>query len=205
MESNNDINNQDISLETLRNLLSNSNESLFGDLDITKAIEESENLVKKNIDEIMNQFKDFKTDIYFVNKSSNPDPIYAHKGDSGFDLRANLENEITLKSFERILIPTGLYFETPSGYDIEIKSRSGLAVKNGITVLTGTIDQNYRGEIKVLLFNSSKEDFIINNGDRIAQALIRPILCDESVKFNKVFELNNSNRMNSGFGSTGVS
>lgn len=205
MESNRDINNEDISLETLRNLLTNSNESLFEDLDITKAIEESENLVKKNIDEIMNQFKDFKTDIYFVNKSSNPDPVYAHKGDSGFDFRANLSEEINLKSGEWKAIPTGLYFEIPSGYELQVRPRSGLAFKNGVTVLNtpGTVDSGYRGEIQVILINHSKETFTIQNGDRIAQGVISPVLTSEITKLNKVTSLSETERGEGKFGSTG--
>lgn len=205
MENVNDINNQDISLETLKNLLSNNTESLFGDLDITKAIEESENLVKKNIDEIMNQFKDFKTDIYFVNKSNNPDPEYAHKGDSGFDFRANLEEEIKLLPGEWKAIPTGLYFEIPSGYELQVRSRSGLAFKNGVMVLNspGTVDSGYRGEIQVILINHSKEIFTIQHGDRIAQGVIAPVLTSEISKLNKVFSLSETERGEGKFGSTG--
>jgi dUTP pyrophosphatase len=202
------INSDDISIEALKNLLtSEDNTSLFADLDISKAIEESENLIKKNVDELMNQFKTIKTEISFINNSNNPDPVYAHTGDSGFDIRANLgdtESQLILRSFERSLIPTGLHFEIPKGYDMEIKSRSGLAVKYGITVLSGTIDQNYTGEIKVLLFNSGKEDFIINHGDRIAQALIRPIITNETGVLNRVNSLIETNRKDNGFGSSGI-
>jgi dUTP pyrophosphatase len=185
-------------------------ERMFSDVfttNIKSGIQESENSIQKTIDDLLDQYKDFKVDVNFINNSTNQDPEYAHKGDSGFDLRANLPNnekQVTIPSFERMLIPTGLHFEIPKGYDIEIKSRSGLAVKHGITVLTGTIDQTYTGEIKVLLFNSSKEDFIINQGDRIAQALVRPILTNETGNLNKVNSLGQSERMDKGFGSSGV-
>jgi dUTP pyrophosphatase len=208
MENNQNIDNDDISIESLKKLLTSSNgSSIFDDIDISKAIEDSEILVRKNIDDLMNQFKDYKTEIYFVNKSNNPDPSYAHKGDSGFDLRANLiedNGQMNIEPLERYLIPTGLYFEIPKGYDMEIKSRSGLAVKNGIMILTGTIDQNYRGEVKVLLYNTSKEIFTINHGDRIAQAIIRPVISSENGILTKISELNASNRMDNGFGSSGV-
>jgi len=206
MENNNDINNQDISLETLRNLLSNNSESLFGDLDINKAIEESENLVKKNIDEIMNQFKDFKTDIYFVNKSNNPDPVYAHKGDSGFDFRANLEKEIKLLPGEWMAIPTGLHFEIPSGFELQVRPRSGLSFKYGVTVLNtpGTVDSGYRGEIQVILINHSKEIFTIQHGDRIAQGVVSPVLTSEITNLNKVVNLSETERGYGKFGSTGT-
>lgn len=206
MQNINDINNQDISLETLKNLLSNDGESLFSDIDISKAIEESENLVKKNIDEIMNQFKDFKTDIYFVNKSNNQDPTYAHKGDSGFDFRANLTEEINLLPGEWKAIPTGLYFEIPSGYELQVRPRSGLSFKNGVTVLNspGTVDSGYRGEIQVILINHSKETFIIQNGDRIAQGVISPVLTSEITKLNKVANLSETKRGEGKFGSTGI-
>jgi len=207
MNSEDNIDGNDLSIEQIRELLGGAMDSLFDDDDIKSSIEHSENIIKKNIDELINQFSNIKTDINFVNKSKNEDPKYAHNGDSGFDLRANLvdgESEVTLKSFERLIIPTGLYFEIPKGYDMEVKSRSGLAVRYGISVLTGTIDQNYRGEIRVLLFNTGKEDFVIKQGDRIAQAVIRPIITNESGNLTKVHSLEESNRMDNGFGSTGI-
>jgi dUTP pyrophosphatase len=204
MEDN--INNDDLSLEDLKKLLNGDLSFILSEEDIKKSIDNSENLIQRNIDEMMDKFKDFKTEIHFINKSNNPDPTYSHKGDSGLDLRVNFEDggKVTLKSFERMLIPTGLHFGIPEGFDMEIKSRSGLAVKHGITVLTGTIDQNYIGEIKVLLFNSGKEDFIINHGDRIAQAVIRPVTNDFSVRLKKTTQLEKSTRMENGFGSSGI-
>lgn len=206
METNDNINDQDISIETLKNLLSGQDTSLFGDIDISKAIEESENLVKKNIDDLMNQFKDFKTEIHFMNKSNNPDPVYAHKGDSGFDLRANLEEQFRLLPGEWKAIPTGLYFEIPIGFELQVRPRSGLSFKYGVTVLNspGTVDSGYRGEIQVILINHSKEVFTIEHGDRIAQGVISPVLTSEITNLNKVESLSETSRGEGKFGSTGT-
>lgn len=145
-----------------------------------------------------------KIQIKYVNTSDNPDPIWAKEGDSGFDLRANSDGMI--KPLDRLLVPTGLFFEVPTGYDIEIKSRSGLALKHGIGVLTGTIDQNYRGELKVLLFNISNENFEFKKSDRIAQAIVRHRISTEFgrlIKLESIDELSETNRKIDGFGSTG--
>lgn len=138
-----------------------------------------------------------------VNKSNNPLPKYESDGASGMDLRANLEQCISLKSMERKLIPTGLFIELTLGYEAQIRPRSGLAFKNGITCLNspGTIDCDYRGEIKVLLVNLSNEVFEIQNGDRIAQLVICPV---EKIDWEKVDSLTESQRAERGFGSTGI-
>ncbi len=109
--------------------------------------------------------------IKVINKGTQPLPTYATTQSAGMDLRANIDSPITLKPMERRLIPTGLYISLPQGYEAQVRPRSGLALKHGITVLNtpGTIDADYRGEIMVLLINFSTEDFIINNGERIAQ------------------------------------
>ena len=149
-----------------------------------------------------------KIEIKFLNKSNNTDPDYFHEGDSGFDFRANLNEEesITIKPGSRKLIPTGLYFEVPRGYELQVRPRSGLALKNGITVLNtpGTVDSNYRGEVKIILINLGEKDFVITNGDRVAQGVISPVLDKVWGKLNKVSTLNASNREKGGFGSTGI-
>lgn len=158
---------------------------------------------------------EYRTNFKFVNKSDNQDPEYAKTNDSGFDLRANLKTmdkfdqlfnaerlEYFLPPLQRVLINTGLFFEIPFGWDMEIKSRSGLANKHGIGVLTGTIDQGYRGEIKVLIINLGNEPFIFKHGDKIAQAVLRPVVSSESVRFHKVDELEPTERNESGFGSS---
>jgi dUTP pyrophosphatase len=149
----------------------------------------------------------FKLTFNFVNKSNNQDPEYATKGSSGFDLRANLTETMTIQPGEYKLIKTGLYFSIPENFEIQIRPRSGLASKHGITVLNspGSIDADYTGEIGVLLINHGKEDFIINNGDRIAQAVIASVIGKNLVNLNKVETINdNTERGSGGFGSTGI-
>lgn len=140
--------------------------------------------------------------IRIINKSKHPLPAYATLSSAGMDLRANLDLSVTLKSMERALIPTGLFIELPVGYEAQIRPRSGLAAKYGITVLNspGTIDADYRGEVKVILVNLSKEDFTINDGDRIAQMIIAK---HEQAEWIEVEELLETERGARGFGSTG--
>ena len=116
-------------------------------------------------------------EIKIINKSSNPLPAYATAGSSGMDLRANLDSPTTLQPFERGLIPTGLFIELPEGYEAQIRPRSGLAIKQGITCLNtpGTIDADYRGEIKIILINLSQEEQVIQHGDRIAQMVFQRV------------------------------
>lgn len=143
--------------------------------------------------------------INFINESNNEDPEYATLGASGFDLRAN--EDAILKSGEFKGISTGLFFELPIGYEIQVRPRSGLAFKNGVTVLNspGTIDSDYRGEIKVILINHGKEDFKIAKGDRIAQAVIATVLAKNFVNLTKVNSISNdTDRGTGGFGSTGI-
>lgn len=129
-------------------------------------------------------------------------PEYKTQGAAGCDVCAFLSESIVLKPMERALIPTGLFFEIPCGYEIQVRPRSGLAIKNGITCLNapGTIDSDYRGEIKIILINLGLQDFEIHNGDRIAQLVISPISFGN---FVPVKELDKTERGESGFGSTG--
>jgi dUTP pyrophosphatase len=146
-----------------------------------------------------------KFSVNFVNESNNEDPEYATLGASGFDLRAN--EDTVLKAGEFKGISTGLYFELPVGYEIQVRPRSGLAFKNGVTVLNspGTVDSDYRGEVKVILINHSKVDFIIAKGDRIAQAVIANVLAKNFINLNRVSSISNdTDRGTGGFGSTGV-
>jgi len=144
--------------------------------------------------------------VKMINKSNNPDPIYQKEGDSGFDLAAFIPEDITLKPLERQLIPTGLFYQIPLGLELQIRPRSGLALKNGVTVLNtpGTVDAGYRGEIKVLLINLSNQDFTIKSGDRIAQGVIAPVQSKHTTLFRRVDELDSSERGTGAFGSTGV-
>ena len=137
-----------------------------------------------------------------INRSAFPLPAYATVGSSGLDVRANIEQPITLQSLERTLVPTGLFVEIPLGYEIQVRPRSGLAVKQGLTCLNtpGTIDADYRGEIKVILINLSQEPQIIQPGDRIAQLVLQTI---ELIEWKNVGQLNETDRGSGGFGHTG--
>jgi dUTP pyrophosphatase len=157
----------------------------------------------------------FRVNIPFQNKSSNPDPDFNKKGDSGFDLRADLpegmssmvysQKYIKIDPFDTYIVPTGLFFQIPEGYEMQIRPRSGVVAKSKITVANspGTIDSNYRGEIKVILYNfKNKEDYIYQ-GDRIAQAVISNVIAADSISLNNADNLNETNRNEEGFGSTG--
>lgn len=138
-----------------------------------------------------------------INKGKQPLPAYATTQSAGMDLRANIDSPITLKPMERRLIPTGLYIALSKGYEAQVRPRSGLALKHGITVLNtpGTIDADYRGELMVLLINFSAEDFIINAGERIAQMVIAR---HEQAAFVEVDILDETERGAGGYGHTGV-
>ncbi len=140
--------------------------------------------------------------VKIVNKSKHALPMYATNQSAGMDLRAELSEPIELKPLQRTLVPTGLFIELPEGHEAQIRPRSGLAFKNGVTVLNspGTIDADYRGEIKVLLVNLSNETFIINDSERIAQMVIAK---HENVEWKNVESLEESIRGEGGFGSTG--
>lgn len=146
--------------------------------------------------------------VKIINNSENPDPTYQKVGDSGFDFMASLPEgaTITIEPLKRALIPTGLHFQIPIGFELQVRPRSGLALKNGITVLNtpGTVDSGYRGEVKVILFNTGDEPFVIKNGDRIAQGVIAPVQFSKTTKFIRVNNLDESDRGSGGFGSTGV-
>ena len=153
-----------------------------------------------------------KIKIHFINKSDNDDPSYFHEGDSGFDFRAYIPNydpfatpNIIVEAGKVALIPTGLYFEIPRGYELQVRPRSGLAAKSSITVLNtpGTVDSNYRGEIKIILINLGESDFEIENGDRIAQGVIAPVLTTEWATLTRGDTLDSTPRGDGGFGSTG--
>jgi dUTP pyrophosphatase len=141
-------------------------------------------------------------EVKIVNRSDNPLPEYATSGSSGMDLRAHLDSSQTLQPLERVLIPTGLFIELPQGYEAQVRPRSGLAIRQGITCLNtpGTIDADYRGEIKIILINLSGESQVIHPGDRIAQMVIQQV---EQVKWKIAEELEATERNAGGFGHTG--
>ena len=146
--------------------------------------------------------------IKIINNSNNPEPKYQKEGDSGFDFMANLleDEEITIEPLKRAVVPTGLHFQIPIGFELQVRPRSGLVLKNGITVLNtpGTVDSGYRGEVKVVLFNTGEDTFKIKNGDRIAQGVIAPVQIKRTTKFITVNQLDDSDRGTGGFGSTGL-
>ena len=141
--------------------------------------------------------------VQVVNKGHQPLPAYATVQSAGMDLRANIDEPIVLKPLERRLIPTGLHIALPAGYEAQVRPRSGLALKKGITVLNspGTVDDDYRGEVGVLLINLSQEDFVVNDGERIAQMVIAR---HEQAEFVEVEVLDETERGEGGYGHTGV-
>lgn len=138
-----------------------------------------------------------------INKSNNKLPDYKTSGAAGMDVRAFLSEPIVIKPMDIVLIPTGLYLEIPEGYEVQVRARSGLALKNGISLVNGvgTIDSDYRGELGVIVINLGKEDFVVNNGDRIAQLVCAKYEVAEIVE---VEELKETERAEGGFGSSGI-
>lgn len=184
-----------------------------------EAIDPNNSYSMENFDEEFNSvshtasFNDLKMSIKFINKSNNEDPKFQTEGAAGFDFRANLLNEgevITIgpsgSGNNIAMVPTGLFFELPESIELQVRPRSGLAAKNGVTVLNspGTVDSDYRGEVKVILINHGTEEFVISNGDRIAQGVLSAVSNKQFIKLNKVDELNETERSSGGFGSTGV-
>ncbi len=141
-------------------------------------------------------------EVKVINQSGYELPTYATVASSGLDVRAKLDGPLVLKSLERVLVPTGLFFEIPVGYEAQVRPRSGFAIKHGITVLNspGTIDADYRGEVKVILVNLSVDEFIINPGERIAQIVFSKV---EQITWNEVNVVSTTVRGDGGFGHTG--
>lgn len=141
--------------------------------------------------------------VKIINRSGNPLPEYATALAAGMDVRADNAEPIVLRPLERALVPTGLYLEIPAGYEIQVRPRSGLAIKKGVTVLNspGTVDADYRGELRVILVNLSNEDFVIERGERIAQIVLA---AHRRIEWEEVERLEESARGEGGFGSTGI-
>jgi dUTP pyrophosphatase len=164
-----------------------------------------------DINEIENQFNqsvepliERKVPVNYINDSENKNPEYAYDSDSGFDLRST--EDIWVQANDRKLVPTGLRFDIPDGYEIQVRSKSGLALNQGLMVLNspGTVDSGYQGEIKVIIFNTTKDRIKIEKGQKIAQAVICPVLNGKWVNLIKVESIQEKDRNNNGFGSTGV-
>jgi len=141
--------------------------------------------------------------VQIINKSKHATPSYETEGAAGMDIRANISEPITLKTLERVVVKTGLFIALPVGFEAQVRPRSGLAAKKGITVLNspGTIDADYRGEIGVILVNLSNEDFLVNDGERIAQLVVAK---HARLNWEEVVVLDETKRGEAGFGSTGV-
>lgn len=203
--------NMSATLKELEKVMVETNAGVEPDMDeIYKNIQKTTGIDLSGMDglpqSMVNDVKP-KLEVKFKNVSSNEDPKFNHKDDSGFDFRANLpEGPITLKSLERTLIPTGLSYELPENYELQVRPRSGLAIKKGLTVLNtpGTVDCGYRGEIKIILINLSSENVVISHGDRVAQGVITNVLNESWATFTKVEELNDTIRSDKGFGSSGI-
>jgi dUTP pyrophosphatase len=140
--------------------------------------------------------------IRIINRSANPLPAYATVGASGMDVRADIASDIVLQPLQRMLVPTGLFMEIPTGYEVQVRPRSGLAIHQGITCLNspGTIDSDYRGEVKVILVNLSSAEQVIRHGDRIAQLVVQQV---EKAQLVVVEEIDDTHRGSGGFGHTG--
>ena len=140
------------------------------------------------------------------NNFSNEEAMFRQLGIDDGMIKKLEEASLIIKPSERVLVPTGIHFELPESMEIQVRPRSGLAIKNGVTVLNtpGTVDRGYNGEIKVILINLSKENFTVNHGDRVAQAVISPVVSGRWAKIIKVDSLSDSDRSDGGFGSTGI-
>ena len=147
----------------------------------------------------------YKVTTKFINNSNNEDPTYAKEGDSGFDLRAFIGEPVTLKPLERKLIPTGLKFELSPNTELQVRPRSGMALKHGISVLNtpGTVDEGYRGDVGIIAVNLSNEDYTIQPGERIAQAVIMNVIGHRLSNLEKVENLTETERGDTGYGSSG--
>ena len=146
---------------------------------------------------------DVSVDLEYVYKSVNPEPSYAYPTDSGFDLYSS--EEVRCAGFERKLVSTGLFVNIPEGFEIQVRTKSGLAISPGLVVLNspGTVDQGYTGEIKVILMNMNNLPTIVSNGQKIAQAVLCPVVQGKNVNLKRVLNINNKDRNENGFGSTG--
>jgi len=163
-------------------------------------LEDIENSFNNSIDTTLETKVEFK----YINLTDNKDPEYAYESDSGFDLRTT--EDIWVLPNDRKLVPTGLRFDIPLGYELQVRSKSGLALNKGLMVLNspGTVDSGYQGEVKVILFNTTNQKIKLEKGQKIAQAVLCPVLCGKWVNLSKVESIEEKDRNNKGFGSTGI-
>ena len=185
--------------------------SMLGDADLSDPSKFIEMMgidmdeMNKHFEQMNSQYVDenLKIDLKFVNTSDNENPVYAYHSDSGFDLRANEETHFL--PFERKLVPTGLFFDIPEGFEIQVRTKSGLAINHGLVVLNspGTVDQGYTGEIKVIVINMSNDSQTIEFGDKVGQAVLCPVVAGKWENLKRVLDINEKDRGDNGFGSTG--
>jgi dUTP pyrophosphatase len=163
-------------------------------------LEDIENSFNNSIDTTLETKVEFK----YINLTDDKDPEYAYESDSGFDLRTT--EDIWVLPNDRKLVPTGLRFDIPLGYELQVRSKSGLALNKGLMVLNspGTVDSGYQGEVKVILFNTTNQKIKLEKGQKIAQAVLCPVLCGKWVNLLKVESIEEKDRNNKGFGSTGI-
>lgn len=172
---------------------------------INPDIEYTQEDFNKEFSKVNTTTDSYKLSVNFVNNSNNPNPEYATAGSSGVDLRAFIPEPIIIPAGERAIIPTGLFFEIPPNFEMSIRPRSGLAFNNGVVAFWGTIDSDYRGEVKILLFNFSSISVLINSGDRIAQAVLSTVASKNIINLNQVTSITTeTERGSGGLGSTGL-
>jgi len=190
-----------IMIENFQNMSKDINGS--EDLELNQYVEELKKVY--DLDERSTETYEYKVTTKFINNSNNEDPTYAKEGDSGFDLRAFIDEPVTLKPLERKLIPTGLKFELSPNTELQVRPRSGMALKHGISVLNtpGTVDEGYRGDVGIIAVNLSNEDYTIEPGERIAQAVIMNVVGHRLSNLEKVENLTETERGDTGYGSSG--
>ena len=188
-------------IENFQNMSKDINGS--EDLELNQYVEELKKVY--DLDEKSTETYEYKVTTKFINNSNNEDPTYAKEGDSGFDLRAFIDEPVTLKPLERKLIPTGLKFELSPNTELQVRPRSGMALKHGISVLNtpGTVDEGYRGDVGIISVNLSNEDYTIEPGERIAQAVIMNVVGHRLSNLEKVENLTETERGDTGYGSSG--
>ena len=188
-------------IENFQNMSKDINGS--EDLELNQYVEELKKVY--DLDEKSTETYEYKVTTKFINNSNNEDPTYAKEGDSGFDLRAFIDEPVTLKPLERKLIPTGLKFELSPNTELQVRPRSGMALKHGISVLNtpGTVDEGYRGDVGIIAVNLSNEDYTIQPGERIAQAVIMNVIGHRVSNLEKVETLTETERGDTGYGSSG--
>ena len=173
------------------------------DLNNPQKLLDSMDLDMDKLNEMFTEQTTPKTTLRYSLKSVNKEPEYAYQTDSGFDLRAN--EKVTLGPLERYLVPTGLFLDIPEGFEVQVRPKSGLAINKGLSVLNtpGTVDEGYTGEVKVILINLSNNTHTIEVGDKIAQAVLSPVMSGRYVDLQRVLNVDDKDRGDNGFGSTG--